>query len=266
MPELAEVVFFRRQWDPGLGTEVTRVQANATARVFRHSGEPEALIRGLTGTRLLASECRGKWMLFRFSANRWLGIHLGMTGRLLTGPPGLAPQPAQHLVLWQAERSLVFEDPRRFGKVRYDEGAEYPVWWRALPPDLLSGDFRLEDMTAFLDRRKRSPIKSVLLAQERFPGIGNWMADEILWRAGIHPARPAGAIGGRDREELFRRIREVCRQAMETIGVDYRDPPDTWLFPHRWKDGGYCPATGVALVREKIGGRTTCWSPARQKP
>jgi formamidopyrimidine-DNA glycosylase len=113
----------------------------------------------------------------------------------------------------------------------------------------------------------------VLLMQERFPGVGNWMADEILWRAALHPARLAGSLTPREMQALWRECRRVCRLALDTIaGRGNHLPrdlnvniPHTWLFWHRWEDGGRCPLTGRPLMREAIGGRTTCWSPARQK-
>jgi formamidopyrimidine-DNA glycosylase len=101
--------------------------------------------------------------------------------------------------------------------------------------------------------------------QERFPGIGNWMADEILWRAAIHPRQPAGSLDAPAIRALYREIRAVCRNALRVIGTDWSEPPDTWLFNHRWKKGSACPRTGAKLMHAAIGGRTTCWSPARQK-
>jgi formamidopyrimidine-DNA glycosylase len=101
--------------------------------------------------------------------------------------------------------------------------------------------------------------------QERFPGIGNWMADEILWRAAIHPRQPAGSLDAVCTKTLYREIRWVCREALRIIGRKWDDPPDSWLFNHRWQKGGTCPRTGAKLQHAAIGGRTTCWSPARQK-
>ncbi len=101
--------------------------------------------------------------------------------------------------------------------------------------------------------------------QERFPGIGNWMADEILWRAAIHPKQAAGSLTVAQTKALYREIRWVCREAMKIIGKNFSDPPDSWLFNHRWEKGGTCPRTGAKLQHATIGGRTTCWSPARQK-
>jgi formamidopyrimidine-DNA glycosylase len=100
------------------------------------------------------------------------------------------------------------------------------------------------------------------------------MADEILWRAAIHPRRAAGSLTPAERRTVWRECRHVCRLALDTIaGQGDNLPhdlnvniPETWLFRHRWRAGGHCPRTGVPLVREEIGGRTTCWSPARQKP
>ena len=99
------------------------------------------------------------------------------------------------------------------------------------------------------------------------------MADEILWRAAIHPRRSAGSLRAPEVRKLWQECRRVCRLALATIAGRGDDLPpalnaripDTWLFNHRWEDGGRCPRTGAALVREEVGGRTTCWSPGRQR-
>src|SRR5205085_3928328 len=133
--------------------------------------------------------------------------------------------------------------------------------------------FTVTAVADFLRRRGRAPIKAVLLMQERFPGVGNWMADEILWRAAIHPARLAGSLDATEIRALHRECRNVCRQALAVIAGRGKTPPQhlnenipgTWLFKHRWRKGGTCPKTGAKLRHATIGGRTTCWSPARQK-
>lgn len=263
MPELAEVEYMRKRWNPGLGHRIERIRLHPDARVFRGISA-RALQRQLTGECLLDSEASGKQMCFRASGDLWLGIHLGMTGSLDIKPPGHRPAGHDHLVLDQEDRCLVFSDPRMFGRILFSVGSETPVWWRDLPPAVLSKQFTRAAVAAFLQRRARSPIKSVLLMQERFPGIGNWMADEILWRAGIHPERPAGSLSQAEIGTLHRETRWVADRALRTIGETYADPPRSWLFSHRWQEGGTCPRTGVALSRRQIGGRTTCWSPARQ--
>jgi formamidopyrimidine-DNA glycosylase len=264
MPELAEVEYMRKRWNSGLKQKIERVLLHPTAGVFR--GCDSALLSAkLTGATLRSSEAAAKQMLFRFGDDAWLGIHLGMTGGLTVQPTAYEPRKSDHLVLRQSNRSLVFSDHRMFGRIQFCIGPAAPTWWTSIAPAILSDEFTISAVTAFLRRRARSPIKAVLLMQERFPGIGNWMADEILWRAKIHPKQPAGSLGDAAIKVLHRECRWVCRQALKTIGDTFADPPKSWLFPRRWEDGGRCPKTGSKLVRETIGGRTTCWSPARQK-
>lgn len=268
MPELAEVDFFRKRWNPGLGHKIERVLLHEKAGVFKNTS-PALIIRHLTGATLLSSEAAAKQMLFRASGDAWLGIHLGMTGELSLQSAGYVPQKRDHLVLAQKQHSLVFSDFRMFGRIQFAVGPEAPDWWTSIAPAVLSSAFTLEAVTAFLRRRARTPIKAVLLMQERFPGIGNWMADEILWRSALHPKRPSGSLTPSEIKTLHRETRWVADHALKIIGSsetpDLVDPPATWLFRHRWENGGKCPQTGATLVRETVGGRTTCWSPARQK-
>jgi formamidopyrimidine-DNA glycosylase len=269
MPELAEVDYFRKQWNPGLGQRIDEVAIHDKKRIFRGI-DAKQFVKALTGATLERSEARGKQMLFiakkRDEKNHfWLGLHLGMTGKLRIEPPGFHAAKHDHLVLLLAKHALVFEDARLFGRILFAESPDAPAWWAKLPPELLSPAFTVKDLEIFLKRRARAPIKAVLLMQERFPGIGNWMADEILWRAAIHPQQPAGSLDAAQIKALYREIRWVCREAMRIIGKDFSDPPDSWLFNHRWEKGGTCPRTGAKLQHATIGGRTTCWSPARQK-
>ena len=264
MPELAEVEYHRKLWNVGLNQAVEHVALHPKAAVFR-GADVRAIGKHLSGATLLSSEAAAKQMLFRFSGDAWLGVHLGMTGKLSVHPPSFKPRSHDHLVLEQTAQSLVFSDHRMFGRIQFSLGPDAPEWWTAIAPAILSEEFTVGAVTAFLRRRAGSPIKAVLLIQERFPGVGNWMADEILWRAAIHPRQLAGTLNETEIKTLHKECRWVCRQALKIIGENYDDPPDTWLFSHRWRDGGRCPKTGTPLKREEIGGRTTCWSPAWQK-
>jgi formamidopyrimidine-DNA glycosylase len=273
MPELAEVEYYRRRWEAGArGGRIDRVHVHPAAKVFR-GVDVAALRRGLTGASYLSSEAAAKQILVRVSGGAWLGIHLGMSGELSVGPASHRPGRHDHLILVMADRALIFRDPRMFGRVRFDRGAAPPGWWTAIAPAVLSGAFTRTALKEFLVRRRAAPIKAVLLMQERFPGIGNWMADEILWRAGLHPRRRAGSLSAAEQDRLWRECRQVCRLALRRIaGVGSTLPdalneriPRNWLFWHRWEDGGRCPRTGGPLRRAEIGGRTTCWSPRRQR-
>ena len=191
MPELAEVEYFRKRWDVGIGDRILAVQLHAEKRIFRGT-DVSALGRRLTSQRLLRSEARGKQMLFVFAGDNWLGIHLGMSGKLRVEPPDFRAEKHDHLVLRQKKRTLAFSDARQFGRVRFHYGRDMPGWWAAGVPEINSHQFTKTKMKQFVRRHGRAPIKAVLLLQKGFPGIGNWMADEILWRAQITPRRQGG--------------------------------------------------------------------------
>jgi len=266
MPELAEVEYFRKQWDVGRKQKIAAVHLHEKKRIFRGIN-PATLRQTLTGARLLHSQAHGKQMLFRFSKDAWVGIHLGMTGKLRAVPSRPAPfSPGKHdhLVLRLCNRSLVFTDPRQFGRVLFHRGRAAPPWWSRLPPALLAREFSLPVIEKFLSRHRAAPVKAVLLMQAGFPGIGNWMADEILWQACIHPLRPAGKLRPAETKKLHRTVKSVSRTALRTVGVDYGDLPRAWLFDRRWQRGGHCPRDGAPLRHAAIGGRTTCWCPGCQ--
>lgn len=262
MPELAEVELSRRVWDAALGERVVDVViATPPARVFRET-DPGALREGLVGHAFARSEARGKQLVARFG-ERWLGLHLGMSGSLLLEPAGYEPRRHDHLVLQLERHALVFHDPRHFGRVRYAEGDDEPAWWASIAPSVVGDGFTAALLGDFLRRRARSPLKAVLLMQQRFPGVGNWMADEILWRARMHPATLAGDLDAARVAALWRTVRRVARLAIDTID-DAWEYPATWLFAHRWEAGGACPRCATALARDAVGGRTTCWCPRCQ--
>ena len=264
MPELAEVEWYRKQWNPGIGDPIFEVRLHPLKRVFRGT-DARALRTKLTGARLLRSTTRGKRMLFKFSGDNWLGIHLGMTGRIRVGPANFRPAKHDHLVLYQRNRALVFTDSRQFGRVRFHHGKDEPDWWKSDVPEINSPEFDQKVIDQFLDRHRKASIKAVLLMQNGFPGIGNWMADEILWRAKIHPATHAGRLTPRQRAALLRETKFVVRESLRTLGKNFSDPPRIWLIHQRWKRTGICPKHRTPLRRATIGGRTTAWCPRCQR-
>ena len=243
MPELAEVEFFRKRWHLAAhGQVIRRVRAHPAKKTFREAKAAD-IRRGAVGAKLTSSETSAKQMAFRFSNGSWLGVHLGMTGELRAEPPTYRSTKHDHLILDTDSHRLVFTDPRMFGGVRFHPGPDVPDWWSRIAPAILSPQFTKRNMEAFLQRRARSPLKAVLLMQERFPGIGNWMADEILWRAGIHPAQPAGTLTTGETSALYRETRAVCRNAMNRIAGqgDY--------LPHDLNEGIPNSPAGLPRVR-----------------
>jgi len=105
----------------------------------------------------------------------------------------------------------------------------------------------------------------VLLLQSGFAGIGNWMADEILWRAKIAPLIAAGALTAAQRTRLFRETQFVASESLRIVGPDFGDLPHDWLIHQKWKRDGICPRHRTPLRKAMIGGRTTAWCPRCQK-
>ncbi|HEY4282311.1 MAG TPA: DNA-formamidopyrimidine glycosylase family protein [Chthoniobacterales bacterium] len=263
MPELAEVEWYRKQWNPGIGDRVVAVKLHAGKYILRDVG-PRAL-RQLIGKTLIGSERHGKQMLFRFSGGLSLGIHLGMTGKMRTEPADFRPGKYDHLVMYQPKRALVFADTRQLGRVRIHAGVDQPGWWKSDPPQIESSDFDQDFFEGFLKRHAKAPIKAVLLMQGGFAGIGNWMADEILWRAGVLPAKRTFRLTDREREKIFSATKFVVKQALATTGKDFSDPPGDWLIHQKWKRDGVCPKHRTPLRHATIGGRSTAWCHKCQK-
>ena len=267
MPELAEVEFYRKQWNPGIGRTVSKVITHPAARIYRDT--PAAAVeKGLIGRRFLASFAHGKQMMFEFSGGAWLSLHLGMSGELFVAEPDQEIRKRDHLVLFFDELSLVFRDYRMFGKVTLDlTGGDAPESWRNLPPEIIGKGFTRKRVSDFMQRFPKTPLKTLLLDQRGFPGIGNWMADEICWQLQIAPQTPAGSLDDTQITAIRNRTRLVSRESLRVIGESWNDLPDSWLMNHRWRDGGRCPRREChsELRREDLRGRTTCWCPVCQK-
>jgi formamidopyrimidine-DNA glycosylase len=258
MPELAEVEWYRKQWNPGLGDRIVDLSLHTRNRVFRGTNT-RALEENLVGEKLLRSTTRGKRMLFQFSGDNWLGIHLGMTGKIRVERADFRSAKHDHLVLYQRERALVFTDSRQFGRVRFHHGSDEPDWWKSDVPEIISREFDQKFVDQFLGRHRNAQIKAVLLMQNGFSGIGNWMADEILWRGQVLPSKRTGKLTAREPAAIFRATKFVVRKSLQTLGKDFSDPPRNWLIHQKWKRDGICPRHHTPLHRATIGGRTTAW-------
>lgn len=266
MPELAEVELARRQWSPFHGNRIVGLETHPAARIYRDC--PAPALRVLEGLSLQTSRSHGKRMLFTFAPELHLEIHLGMSGKLLVGRPDHALHKHDHLVLRTQQASLVFNDYRMFGRVMLHDRADP---WADLPPQPQDSRFSLARVRKLLARYPNKPLKALLLDQNTCPGIGNWMADEICWRLGLHPGVPVSRV---DPSPLRRTIRFVTFGALKHVteknagasssgfapgSYVTQVPPKSWLFQHRWKKGGLCPKCRTPLARDTIATRTTAW-------
>ena len=189
---------------------------------------PPAAFRACVRRRRIESvERRGKQVVIRLDGARVLLVKLGMTGRLLPilpegPPPPFAPtHPAVRFRL-QGGGTLVYDDIRRFGSLECLAEAEWLAWSRTLGPEPLSDEFSSARLTRDLSR-SAAPVRSWLLDQRRVAGVGNIYANEALWRARIHPARPARELSSAEARRLHRALKEVLEHAVGARGTTLRD-------------------------------------------
>ena len=131
------------------------------------------------------------------------------------------------------------------------------ILWSSLPPQILDPRFTLEHCREALRRRSRSPLKSILLDQSWFPGIGNWMADEISLACCFTSHPSGGSIRGSAPKSFFNKTIKLLGMSRSNRYTDWGTPPTSWLFPHRWNDGGICPVQENRLFVKLLVCRTT---------
>ena len=189
----------------------------------------------------------------------------------MTGSFAVYDEPAKRPRFWRLEVvfaggvRLAFSDPRRFGRIRLqrDPASEPPI--ALLGADPLLEPPTARDLEALLGRR-RAPLKAVLLDQSVFAGVGNWVADEILYQARLSPVRQASSLTREEVARLRRSLLAVVRRAV-AVRADSDRFPRTWLFHTRWgRTAGATTARGEAIVHATVGGRTTAWVPPQKRP
>lgn len=261
MPELAEVDAYRRLATRALGRRVAEVVA-PDAWYLRGGIDAGSLADALVGRRFVDARRLGKLLLLDTDRDGpVLGLRFGMSGRLLVdgtaGVDELLYASNADLEKWDRfgvrfadGGDLRIRDPRRLG------GVELGPHESRLGPDALT--VTAGDLAQALSR-SQAPLKARLLDQARLAGVGNLAADEILWRAGLDPGRPAGTLSptevGRLHEHLIGTLAALIAQGGSHTG-------DLQSERHA---GGMCPRDGTPLVRRTVGGRTTWSCPRHQR-
>jgi formamidopyrimidine-DNA glycosylase len=260
MPELPEVETFKRYLDStSLHQRITGVDvrdAYVLKRVSAHQ-----LARRLKGRRFENSHRHGKHLFVRSGDELWLRLHFGMTGWLqYFKRDEETPKTARVLFSFANSRRLAFDDQRKFGEIELIKDMDEFLQRRCIGPDALQLDL-LEFKIIF--RKYRGAVKAILLNQRLIAGIGNLYADEILFRACIHPATEAASLSDKHLRRLFRATRYVLDKAI-ALKTDFNRLPKSWLLKHRGKRGR-CPRCSRALKSATIGGRTSWFCAHCQK-
>lgn len=260
MPELPEVETFKRYLDrTSLHQQITNVEVR-DAYVLKDVSA-RALARRLKGRRFENSHRHGKHLFVRAGNELWLRLHFGMTGLLEhLNHNEEAPKTARVIFRFADKRGLAFDDQRKFGEVELVEDVREFLQTRRLGPDALR--ISLSQFKAVIGKH-RGAVKAILLNQQLIAGIGNLYADEILFRARMHPATEAGRSSDNDLMQLFRSMRHVLEKAIASK-TDFNRLPRSWLLTHRGKRGR-CPRCGRALKSGTIGGRTSWFCAHCQK-
>jgi formamidopyrimidine-DNA glycosylase len=300
MPELPEVETIRGQLAPLVEGRRLRRMEILDARWSRPL-TPEQLSQALEGRRIERLGRRGKYLVWSFEGDIHLAQHLRMTGAVLCEPAGGRPwidppHTRVRLVLGPpragrragggegdrdavpgsdaapraagARRSLrlVIVDPRRFGTGELLLGSEALEAFFAARLGLEPLDERFTaDHLRLLARGRSAPIKAFLLDQRRVAGVGNIYADEALFRARVHPLRPAGRLSREQWAALRDGVLEALLAGIDARGAtidDFRDIDgvsgsfqDQFLV-HR-RAGEPCPRCGAEIVKMVVGGRGT---------
>lgn len=276
MPELPEVEAARRAIERAVnGCVITAARAAPDRLVFDESA-PSALARALVGRRVLDVRRRGKYLWWCLDRAPHPVFHLGMSGGFHVGgadavhlrSSGARDSRTARSVRFTARFDngtvLRFTDPRRFGRIRLREAPmeEPPI--STLGWDPLSDPPALPAFRRALSARS-APVKSVLLDQSVAAGVGNWIADEALYHAGMDPRRAADTLTAPELATLHRVLRRIVHRAV-AVDADSTRFPRSWLFHHRWgRRSDARTSDGAAIEHVIIGGRTTAWVPARQR-
>ena len=262
MPELPEVETTRRGIAPHV---VGRAVAAVEVREPRLRWPvPPDLAERLRGRRIDALERRAKYLLFAAGTDTLL-VHLGMSGSLKFLPRAAAHGTHDHVdVHFEGGGCLRFTDPRRFGSFHLTSApAEHPLL-RALGPEPFDAAFDADYLWR-TGRGRKVAIKQHLMNGHVVVGVGNIYASEALYRAGIHPARPAGRVSRARFEPLVASVRAVLEEAIAEGGTTLRDFVGADGKPGYFatelavygREGEPCKQCGGPIRRSVIGQRAT---------
>ena len=270
MPELPEVETYRRFIDElAVGQTIAAVQVN-DAHVL---ALPEAELRAvLVGRRLVATHRLGKNCFLELDNGRILVLHFGMTGDI-GAYRDVADAPRFTRVAFALKGSglhLAFIDPRKFGRIRLANSVEEYRQVKKLGPDALV--ITATELQAKIGHRKTT-LKPLLLNQAILAGLGNWIVDDVLFQAKIHPERLANTLTKKEFEALHRAIQHVLTTAVRHE-ANYREFPLDFLIHSRGWDTSAAPDPAVhefcphhprtKIEKSYVGGRATYLCPKCQ--
>ncbi|MGB3619562.1 MAG: DNA-formamidopyrimidine glycosylase family protein [Catalinimonas sp.] len=264
MPELPEVETYRRYFDEvALHLPIADVYVEEGYET-RLRVPADALRAALVGRTFVGSERVGKYLFARTDAGAVFVMHFGMTGRLqyFRGEPDgeEAPRFARFQIGFENGYRLALRDPRKFARLDLTDDLTAYRKQRKLGPDALT--MTADDLRATL-RGKRTMIKPALLDQRVAAGVGNWIVDEVLFQAYVHPETRVYDLPNDRIVAIQAALRRVLEVAI-AHEAHYATFPEGYLIKNRWvkdhaRDGGAytCPRCASPIVYARVGGRGT---------
>jgi formamidopyrimidine-DNA glycosylase len=271
VPELPETETIARDLDRAIaGTRVTDVRV--TRRDVLREVDPRQLRRRVVGRIIDRAWRRAKLIVLDLSSGDRVVVQPRFTGALLIDDGALAENERRYSTVefvLENDRSLHYRDIRRLGTVSVMDSQRFASYSGALGDEPLDSGFTVERLTAIL-RASRQAVKRVLMDQRRLVGVGNIYANEVLWRAGIDPSRPAATLSPAEVARVHTELREVLTNAVAARGTSFRDYRDAsgerGSFANQLqaygREGEQCERCGRRLVAtHAIDGRSTvfCW-------
>jgi formamidopyrimidine-DNA glycosylase len=247
MPELPEAERARQTLEAVLGRRIARVDDRDTYVCRPHA--PGEIADALTGHRLASAHRRGKFLWLETADGPTLGLHLGMSGHIVLDGPGDVSRWDRFAIEFDDGTRFALRDKRRLGRAVLNPDFSH------VGPD--AAHVGREDFRRLIGTG-RTPIKARLLNQGRISGVGNLLADQVLWQARIAPARLVSDLSVEDLDRLRRELRAALRSAIRKGGAH------TGRFVAARGADGSCPRCGHHLARATVGGRTTYWCPVCQ--
>ncbi len=279
MPELPEVERGRRvALKVARGRRIVEARCADDPIVFDRVS-PARIRRALVGRRVQDVKRHGKHLWFELDTRPWPCLHFGMTGGFHTAPGGprvklestgkkpdhaWPPRFTKLHLVFDDGGELVMADARRLGRIRLrrDPASQPPISrlgfdaHRGLPPFA-----RFRELV----RGRAAPLKALLLDQGFAAGVGNWIADEVLYQARLDPRRRANTLT----DPEIMRMRAALKRVVDTsvrVSNDSDRYPRGWLFHRRWgRNPRAVTMTGERIRHITVGGRTTAWVPTRQR-
>ena len=274
VPELPEVETVRRRLAPALEGRVLEHVEITDPRLTRPN-DPSEVARELEGERVTKLDRRGKYLIVRFESGRALLIHLRMTGSLRHAKAGeLQEDPHRRAVVNLDDGSdVAYRDVRRFGTWLLLEPSDVDTHIDArVGREPLEDAYKAKHLAEKLEHR-RAPIKAAILDQRTVAGVGNIYADEALWRAQVHPLRPADELSTDEVKAVHKGIRAALQAGVRRQGSTLRDYqlPDgsSGTAQDRFKvygrAGGPCERCGTPIDKIRVAGRGTWYCPTCQR-